>query len=121
MCPFRTNLPKQIMAFPDFPFSENLPSFPYHSDVLHYLQRYAEHHNLSRLIKFRTLVEKVVPVKRDLGCGVMDTATSTASNGVWTSTQSAFPDRIKWMVTVREVTTGDRETKEFDAVLVCNG
>ena len=106
------------MAFPDFPFSENLPSFPYHPDVLRYLQRYAEHHNLSRLIKFRTLVEKVVPVKEDLGSNIDAT---TVGNGLWTPFQSEFPDRVKWRVTIREVATGDRETKEFDAVLVCNG
>ena len=114
---FRTNLPKQIMAFPDFPFSDDLPSFPYHPDVLHYLQQYAEHHNLSKLITFRTVVEKVVPVEWDRSCG-FDTP---IGNGLWTSSQSVFTDRVRWRLTTREVVTGNRETKEFDAVLVCNG
>ncbi|KAG6921731.1 hypothetical protein G0U57_005540, partial [Chelydra serpentina] len=29
----RTNLPKEVMAFPDFPFDPSLPSFLHHSDV----------------------------------------------------------------------------------------
>ncbi|EMP24816.1 hypothetical protein UY3_18118 [Chelonia mydas] len=31
------------MAFPDFPFDPSLPSFLHHSDVLAYLESYADH------------------------------------------------------------------------------
>ena len=41
-----TNLPKEIMAFFDFPFKSNLPSFITHEDMLSYLYEYAYHNHL---------------------------------------------------------------------------
>ena len=46
-----TNLPKEVMAFPDFPFSQSLPSFMKHEDVLNYLKEYASNFNLLEFIK----------------------------------------------------------------------
>ena len=38
----KTNLPKELMAFPDFPFPEHeLESFLHHTKVLKYLEDYA--------------------------------------------------------------------------------
>ena len=48
---FRTNLPKEVMAFPGYPFPENLPSFIRHEDVLKYLEDYSQHYDLQKLIK----------------------------------------------------------------------
>ncbi|CAG0885434.1 unnamed protein product [Darwinula stevensoni] len=42
----RTNLPKEVMAFPDFPFPEEDASFLHHTKVLEYLEGYAKHFNL---------------------------------------------------------------------------
>lgn len=39
------------MAFPDFPFREDLPSFIKHWEVLEYLQEYGKHYNLEKYIK----------------------------------------------------------------------
>ena len=50
-----TNLPKEVMAFPDFPFSEKLPSFMNHEDVLNYLKDYAHHFDLLKFIKVSNL------------------------------------------------------------------
>jgi len=47
----RTNLPKEVMAFPDFPFDEKLPSYLPHTDMLDYLEKYAVHFNLLRFVK----------------------------------------------------------------------
>lgn len=47
----RTNLPKELMAFPDFPFSEDLPSYIGHKDVLQYLDNYADHFGLKQFIR----------------------------------------------------------------------
>ena len=110
----RTNIPKQTMAFLDFPFPDDVPSFPYQPDVLRYLHRYAEHHNLNRFIMFRTLVEKVVPLphtidSRDVGCVQAMSA------------HSCFMDTVKWQITTRNVISGDHMVDEFDLVLVCNG
>jgi len=46
----RTNLPVEIMEFPDFP-SSSCTSFVHHSQVLQYLQNYAKHFNLIQYIQ----------------------------------------------------------------------
>ncbi|XP_072026351.1 uncharacterized protein [Amphiura filiformis] len=93
----KTNLPKEVMAFPDFPFDSSLPSFVTHKDVLDYLDQYAAQFNLLQYIKFKTVVECVKPV----------------TNG----------ETTLWEVTVRGVTdkANGTQTSVFDAVIVCNG
>ena len=49
----RTNLPKEIMAFPDLPFPSHLPSFMHHTDVLQYLQDYTDMFDLRKYIQVR--------------------------------------------------------------------
>ncbi|KAK2140224.1 hypothetical protein NP493_5897g00000 [Ridgeia piscesae] len=46
-----TNLPVEVMAFPDFPFNEDLPSFVKHTDVCQYLTDYTDHFHLRDHIK----------------------------------------------------------------------
>ncbi|KAH7643799.1 dimethylaniline monooxygenase [Dermatophagoides farinae] len=46
-----TNLPMEIMGFPDFPLETN-HSYVHHSVVLNYLHKYAETFNLHRFIHF---------------------------------------------------------------------
>lgn len=48
---FRTNLPKEVMAFPNFPFQTSMPSYIVHQDVLEYLKSYAAYYNLFKYIK----------------------------------------------------------------------
>lgn len=111
----RTNLPKEIMAFPGFPFNPDLPSYIYHYDMLEYLEQYTAHYNLYQFIKFQTLVEQVVPVELK--------PDPPSVNGVWTAEcgSSKFRDTVRWRVTTREVVSGKKNTEEFDVVLVCNG
>ena len=59
----KTNLPKEVMAFPDFPFQVRDESFIHHSLVLEYLQQYCRHHQLEQYVRFNTLVAKVDPIK----------------------------------------------------------
>ena len=94
----RTNIPVQLMAFPDYPYSFSVPSFPHHSAILQYLRDYVQHFNLRQYIRFRTRVVQVVPVD---------------SGEKWTG----------WNVSTETVgeTPPTKETKVFDAVLVCNG
>lgn len=55
MC-FRTNLPKEIMQIPDFPFrNQGGPSFVHHSVIRQYLLDYAKHFNLYPYIKVGSL------------------------------------------------------------------
>lgn len=86
-----TNLPKEIMGFPDFQFSEQSRSYIPAEDVLKFYQAYAEKFHLLELIRFDTQVVRVRP----------------------------FNDG--WEVLVQDVKQKKFETLIFDAVLVCNG
>ena len=46
-----TNFPVEAMAFPDFPFSKDMPSFVKHTVVHKYLEDYADHVQLRDHIK----------------------------------------------------------------------
>ncbi|AMO54433.1 hypothetical protein GZ77_22995 [Endozoicomonas montiporae] len=48
----RCNVPKQIMELPDFPFPDDYPCYPRHNQVFSHLQRFAEHNDLLRHIRF---------------------------------------------------------------------
>ncbi|CAG5134104.1 unnamed protein product [Candidula unifasciata] len=94
----KTNLPKECMAFPDYPFPE-LPSFVRHEEVQKYLEDYATHFDVLKYIEFQTIVTLVEPISDD-------------TNQFGTS----------WKVTTKSVTDSSLEnTSVFDAVLICNG
>lgn len=44
-----TNLPKEVMAFPDFQFDDSDDSFVHHSEVTTYLQKYCQHFDLKQV------------------------------------------------------------------------
>ena len=44
-----TNLPKELMAFPDFPFPESEESFIHQSVVKNYLESYAAYFDLNKV------------------------------------------------------------------------
>jgi len=95
----RTNLPKEVMGFPDFPFHDNInkdTSFLHHTEVLEYLETYKKHFDLEKFIKFNTVVSRVNPI-----------------------TESE--DDTKWEVTTKCLKTEQIETNFFDSVMVCNG
>ncbi|KAK6194402.1 hypothetical protein SNE40_000041 [Patella caerulea] len=96
----KVNTPKEIMAFLDFPFDGNLPSFFGHKEVLLYLNRYAETFRLKQHIQFKTRIIKV--------------KAKHVGGGLWGT---------KWIVEVQP--SGDlsaiTQEREFDAVIVCNG
>ncbi|XP_025066898.1 flavin-containing monooxygenase FMO GS-OX3-like isoform X3 [Alligator sinensis] len=91
----RTNLPKEAMAFPDFPFEVALPSFLPRAAVLSYLEHYTESHGLRGYIRFQRLVKQVTPV--DGPESGWDVTSSQATGG------------------------GEQETERFDAIMVCSG
>ncbi|XP_067412870.1 uncharacterized protein [Emydura macquarii macquarii] len=91
----RTNLPKEVMAFPDLPFDPSLPSFLHHSDVLAYLESYTDHFRIREHIRFSWLVDAVSPAE--------------GSEGSW--------DVMACWAQDRRV----QATERFDAVLVCSG
>ena len=44
-----TNLPKELMAFPDLEFEEDSKSFTHHSNISKYLEQYAEKFDLKKV------------------------------------------------------------------------
>lgn len=94
----RTNLPKEVMMFPDFPFDDRLPSFLHHTSVQEYLEKYCQTHDIAPDIKFNTVVEKVKPIS-------METETGGA---------------VTWKLISRDA-CGDRNAETFDSVFVCSG
>lgn len=91
-----TNIPKQMMAYSDKPFAEDLPLFPGHREVLNYLEEYAK--EVRHLIQFRT---KVVDVR------------------------TVFDEQLgreTWLLTAQDLDTGEmKEGVIYDAVIAANG
>merc|ERR1711970_1462653 len=56
-----TNLPKELMAFPDFPFQPSEKSFVHHREMATYLAAYAKHYNLDQHVGFGKEVTRVSP------------------------------------------------------------
>ncbi|XP_075973947.1 flavin-containing monooxygenase 1 isoform X2 [Anticarsia gemmatalis] len=91
----RTNLPKEIMGFPDFPIPESDKSYLPAKDMLAFLQDYADKHGVTDIIKFNSHVQLVIPKQG--------------------------PNGELWDVTFKNLKNGVSETREYDYVFVCNG
>ena len=120
---FRTNIPKEVMCFPDFSFPSHLPSFTTHEDVLKYLQDYTTHHNLKPFIKFRTRVEQVEPVPLKTEQVMMKSSAKTQRDDGEVSFHDwgKFTDNVRWKVTTLDMDSGKISSEEYDAVLLCVG
>jgi hypothetical protein len=87
---------KPFTQYPDFPMPDSWPDYPHHSQVLAYLERYADHFGLREHIWFGTEVTRVVPVPDELGGG--------------------------WDVTISGARGGGADrTQRYAAVVVANG
>ncbi|ESQ35615.1 hypothetical protein EUTSA_v10007545mg [Eutrema salsugineum] len=96
----RTNLPRECMGYRDFPFvtrpgdeSRDPRRYPNHSEVMMYLQDFANEFEIEEMILFETEVLRVEP---------------------------AAVDNRKWRVQFRN-SRGVSGEDIFDAVVVCNG
>lgn len=87
-----TNLPIELMCYPNEPFPENKNSFVSSDIVLSYYESFADKYNLRDYIRFEYHVVRVKP----------------SSDG-------------KWEVIVKKLQNEAYEIHEFDAVLICNG
>jgi cation diffusion facilitator CzcD-associated flavoprotein CzcO len=84
---------KPFTQCPDFPMPDDWPDYPHHSQVLSYLERYADHFDLRPHIWFGTEVVKVEPA-----------------------------DGMRWDVTTRSTGGyGAERTHRYAAVVVANG
>lgn len=86
-----TNLPKEIMNFPGYPFQNLEKSFVPGTEVLKYLKSYAEHYGVDKAVKFHHNVVRVRPYKN------------------------------KWEVIVHDLINDKYSNLTFDYVLICNG
>ena len=55
---------KPFTQYPDFPMPDAAPDYLHHTHVLAYLERYAAHFGLDRVVERSTTVEEVVPLPR---------------------------------------------------------
>ncbi|XP_038137517.1 flavin-containing monooxygenase FMO GS-OX-like 4 [Cyprinodon tularosa] len=95
----RTNLPKEVMMFPDFPFEPQLSSFLPHQEVQRYLERYCDNFGIRPHIRFNSAVENITPV---------------------TMTTDSEGRKLTWEVTSAD-SSGCLRTEAFDAVFICSG
>ncbi len=89
-----TNLPKEIMAYPDFPYGEKIrESFLTPDKVLDYFKLYAEAFELRKFIKFEHHVVNVRPL----------------------------PNTETWEVTVKDLPNNQFKVFNVDHVFICIG
>jgi cation diffusion facilitator CzcD-associated flavoprotein CzcO len=83
---------KPLTQYPDFPMPDTWPDYPHHSQLLSYLERYADHFDLRSHIWFGTEVVRVEPAGGD-----------------------------RWDVTTRGARGGAERIQRYAAVIVANG
>ncbi|XP_059607412.1 senecionine N-oxygenase-like [Phlebotomus argentipes] len=88
----KTNLPKEIMGFPDFHMTGGEQSFVTAKEVLDWHHEYADHFDLRKWIKFYHNVVRVKP-----------------------------HGESQWEVLVKDLKQNSYSTTIFDAVFICNG
>lgn len=89
----RTNLPKEVMGYPDFPIPSREESYLTRIDILAFLNSYCDHFGLRENIRFFHNVELVKPAEGDR----------------------------KWSIKVKDLRRNETLEETFDAVMVCNG
>ncbi|KAF5271106.1 hypothetical protein FQA39_LY08244 [Lamprigera yunnana] len=89
----RTNLPKEVMYFLDYPYPpDKIKSYITQKEVLEYFTNYAKEFNLEKFIKYYKRVTSVTPIDND-----------------------------KWHLQIQDVITKEEIFEIYDAVFVCNG
>ncbi|KAL3286885.1 hypothetical protein HHI36_001373 [Cryptolaemus montrouzieri] len=88
----RTNLPKEVMEFPDYPIQEQEKSYLNQEEVLDYLNQYVQHFELEPMIKTNHMVIDIRPLENHL-----------------------------WQITTIYKPNNSKIVREFDSVIICNG
>ncbi|XP_052871909.1 senecionine N-oxygenase-like [Anopheles cruzii] len=89
----RTNLPKEVMGYPDFPVPAQTDSYIVSDDILSFLKLYADRYDVKRHIRFNHHVTQVCPT-----------------------------DDGRWLVEVEDLTQSRSKcTYRFDFIFICNG
>ncbi|KAI4469076.1 dimethylaniline monooxygenase [Holotrichia oblita] len=87
-----TNLPKEIMGFPDFSIRDHPQSYLSQEEILRFLNDYTDNFNLRPLIQFNHIVNEIYPL-----------------------------DGGKWRVTVVNKLTKASSSNVYDCVMICTG
>ncbi|KAL1241844.1 Flavin-containing monooxygenase [Trichinella spiralis] len=90
------NTSKEMSAYSDFPPRRDLPNFMHNTQLLHYLEEYADRFKLTEHVHFNTEVIKVTK------------SVDHAENG-------------HWMIETKNTITSEVEMNDFEAVLLCSG
>uniref|UniRef100_A0A8C3F995 Flavin-containing monooxygenase n=1 Tax=Chrysemys picta bellii TaxID=8478 RepID=A0A8C3F995_CHRPI len=88
------NTSKEMMCFSDFPIPDDFPNYMHHSKIMKYFRMYANHFDLLKYIRFKTIVVSVTKRPDFSTTGQWDIVTETA---------------------------GKQESAVFDGVMVCTG
>lgn len=88
-----TNLPIELMCYPNEPFPAQEKSFVSSQEVLQYYQSYAAKYNLLDLIKLQHHVIRIRPIN----------------------------DGVEWEIIVKNLIEDEISTHIFDAVMICTG
>ena len=101
----RTNLPKEVMGYREFPFPKRFPkSFVTHSQVLDYLKNYREHFNLQ--VVYGCTVNKLRVLQDQVSC-----VAHSSGDEPWPKIE------LEWM----DQQSQQNKKGVFDAVYVANG
>ena len=118
----RTNLPKEIMGFREYPFAADngeKNSYLTHGKVLEYLRSYARHFSLEPLIQFGAAVEQLTVLPGTKSAFQPESSGSNSKEDVWPKI------RLDWITTSARASVDENMTTThsqiFDAVCVCNG
>ena len=111
----RTNLPKEIITFPDLNFDPHLPSFVSHSDIGHYLLQYADQFQLMPHIQFSTEVVSITHSETSYESHIPGDNQCPASE----SQRKGFVFD-QWKVTTKNLHTKQMIMEIYDAVLICD-
>ena len=106
----RTNLPKEIMAFREYPFPSALPSFVTHRNVQEYLQSYRDHYELQKYISYNTRVDQLTVLKEETSCFSVSSDPNETSPKI----------KLQWS-TRNDGAAVTHEEDVFDGVFICNG
>ncbi|KAG2668521.1 hypothetical protein I3760_15G164800 [Carya illinoinensis] len=105
---------KETYQFSDFPWSSSVQDvFPTHTQVLRYLESYAQHFGIIPYIKFNS---KVINIDY-----VGESYEEMESWDQWGGTGKPFGSRGKWHILVQDTRCCSTEVYQFEFVVLCIG
>lgn len=121
----RTNLPKEIMAYREFPWTDECmgpgsspkESYPTHQQVLEYLQSYAKRFHLESYIQFNAHVQSIQLDETALSAFQPPGETWPRVRVKWTVSKQRDSDDDQ----PKSTRLNDLSEEIFDAVCICNG